>query len=572
MLVTFTPIVNTTLTYDNTFVCNTSTTSAIAIDTIVSSGSYRTPVTCNGLTIANSNITFSGVQRTDTTVTNITVGQYLGVNTYTNDKLREPHAGKTWVVLAASSSGWENYGMEADVYHAYQVVRQHGIPDENIVVMHYDDIAHHKSNPTPGVVINRVGGKDVYKTPYEVPKHYIGKDVNPENFLGILKGDEKLEKAGKKVVKSGPNDRIFVYLDDHGGDEVVFFPTTTLHAKDLNNVLIDMHKENKFSQLVFYLAACEAATLPGELGWKAESDHTNLNTYLGDKKVPVNSNHVPYKPSGMAPIRDSELYRLQHKIKITNDIDEKLQYVQQLKGLLSARQLLDKQIEEYVNELPGIDANIALNGKLELNNRDCYKKLVDTFNEKCYVFSRNTYAINKLAVFFAVIWLDDSEHNDLTKELISTQYEYIKIHNNFTMHQQIHSHHAQQYGDLSIATKQPVSNYMGDKKVPVNSNHVPYKPSGMAPIRDSELYRLQHKIKITNDIDEKLQYVQQLKGLLNARQLLDKQIEEYVNELPGIDSNIALNGKLELNNRDCYKKLVDTFNDNCYVFSRVSVI
>ena len=41
---------------------------------------------------------------------------------------------------------------------------------------------------------------------------------NCQNFLGILKGDEKLEKAGKKVVKSGPNDRIFVYLDDHGGD------------------------------------------------------------------------------------------------------------------------------------------------------------------------------------------------------------------------------------------------------------------------------------------------------------------------------------------------------------------
>lgn len=28
------------------------------------------------------------------------------------DKLREPHAGKTWVVLAASSEGWDNYGME----------------------------------------------------------------------------------------------------------------------------------------------------------------------------------------------------------------------------------------------------------------------------------------------------------------------------------------------------------------------------------------------------------------------------------------------------------------------------
>jgi len=28
------------------------------------------------------------------------------------DKLNEPHGGKTWVVLCASGSGWENYGME----------------------------------------------------------------------------------------------------------------------------------------------------------------------------------------------------------------------------------------------------------------------------------------------------------------------------------------------------------------------------------------------------------------------------------------------------------------------------
>ncbi|CAG2175742.1 unnamed protein product [Oppiella nova] len=355
------------------------------------------------------------------------------------DKLREPHAGKTWVVLCASASGWDNYGMEADVYHAYQVVRKHGIPDENIIVMHYDDIAHHKSNPTPGVVINRVNGTDVYKTPYEVPKHYIGKDVTPKNFLGAIAGDETLEKSGKKVVKSGPNDRIFVYLDDHGGDEVVAFPSGApmLYAKDLNNALIEMHKQNKFSQLVFYLAACESgsmfakllptdinvyaitATKVGELGWKAESEWEKYNTWL--------------------------------------------------------------------------------------------------------------------ATYFTIIWLDDSEKSDLTKELISTQYDYIKEHNNFTMDGTKHSQHAQQYGDLSIATKQHVSDYQGDKKVPINS--------------------------------ESGSYVSQLNALENNRQLLDKQIEEYVNELPGIDANIALNGKLELNNRDCYKKLVDTFNEKCYAFN-----
>lgn len=33
---------------------------------------------------------------------------------------------------------------QADVCHAYQVVHQNGVPDEQIVVMMYDDIANNK--------------------------------------------------------------------------------------------------------------------------------------------------------------------------------------------------------------------------------------------------------------------------------------------------------------------------------------------------------------------------------------------------------------------------------------------
>lgn len=32
--------------------------------------------------------------------------------------------------------------LQADVCHAYQILKKHGVPDENIVVMMYDDIAH----------------------------------------------------------------------------------------------------------------------------------------------------------------------------------------------------------------------------------------------------------------------------------------------------------------------------------------------------------------------------------------------------------------------------------------------
>ena len=32
--------------------------------------------------------------------------------------------------------------VQADVCHAYQILRAHGIPDDHIVVMMYDDIAY----------------------------------------------------------------------------------------------------------------------------------------------------------------------------------------------------------------------------------------------------------------------------------------------------------------------------------------------------------------------------------------------------------------------------------------------
>lgn len=46
-----------------------------------------------------------------------------------------------FAVLVAGSSGYSNYRHQADVCHAYQILHKYGIPDSNIVVMMYDDIA-----------------------------------------------------------------------------------------------------------------------------------------------------------------------------------------------------------------------------------------------------------------------------------------------------------------------------------------------------------------------------------------------------------------------------------------------
>lgn len=52
---------------------------------------------------------------------------------------------------------------QADICHAYQLLRKGGLKDENIIVFMYDDIAFDEENPRPGVIINSPHGDDVYK-------------------------------------------------------------------------------------------------------------------------------------------------------------------------------------------------------------------------------------------------------------------------------------------------------------------------------------------------------------------------------------------------------------------------
>lgn len=176
---------------------------------------------------------------------------------------QQPDSGKNWVVIVAGSNGWYNYRHQADACHAYQIVHKNGIPDEQIVVMMYDDLANNEENPTPGILINRPNGTDVYKG---VPKDYTGDAVTPENFLAVLKGDAAHVKGGSgKVLKSGPNDHVFVYFTDHGAPGILAFPNDDLNVKDLQEAIKYMHDNKKYKKMVFYIEACESGSMMNHL-------------------------------------------------------------------------------------------------------------------------------------------------------------------------------------------------------------------------------------------------------------------------------------------------------------------
>ncbi|CAG2163981.1 unnamed protein product [Oppiella nova] len=351
--------------------------------------------------------------------------------------------GQTWVVLCSGGIGWKNYAITANVYHAYQTIKMQGIPDKNIIIMHYDDLANSPENPTPGVIVNELNGTNVYKG---VPKDYVGDDVTPHNFLGVISGDPALEAKGKRVVKSGPKDNIFVFFMDHGVQGAVLFPKAYLFADDLNNMLKKMNMEQKFAKLVFYLEACISA------GWftmnwmfdmehidpqvelldrqyKYIAEHNNItlfnatffqhaqhygdlkiaqqhiSDFLGTKKVPTTGANsvVVHKNAEFVNFRDIPIKLTEKNIQSTNDINEKQLYVDELSQLLKGRQYVDQHLRAFVDSvhhMTRLDTNALLNSKLELSeDMTCYKKFVDIFHDKCFNMNKNTYAFSKIYVF-----------------------------------------------------------------------------------------------------------------------------------------------------------------------------
>jgi len=67
-----------------------------------------------------------------------------------------------WAVIVAGSNGFWNYRHQADACHAYQIMKKNGIPEDQIILMAFDDIAHDPSNPFPGKIFNKPNGEDVY--------------------------------------------------------------------------------------------------------------------------------------------------------------------------------------------------------------------------------------------------------------------------------------------------------------------------------------------------------------------------------------------------------------------------
>lgn len=235
-------------------------------------------------------------------------------------EMEEDEAGTRWAVLVAGSSGYGNYRHQADVCHAYQVLKKGGLKDENIVVFMYDDLARNPLNPRPGVIINRPNGTDVYAG---VPKDYTGAQVTSKNLYAVLLGDKKAVEGGSgKVVASGPNDRIFIYYADHGGPGVLGMPNMPfVYAAEFIEVLKKKHTSGNYKEMVIYVEACESGSifeglLPEDLNiyvtTASKADESSWGTYCPGMDPPPPPEYITCLGDlySIAWMEDSETHNL----------------------------------------------------------------------------------------------------------------------------------------------------------------------------------------------------------------------------------------------------------------------
>lgn len=163
-----------------------------------------------------------------------------------------------WAVIVVGSSGFSNYRHQADGCHAFQQAKAYGIPEDQIIMFSYDDVAGSKSNPFKGKLFNKPSAKgDAGVDVYDGCKpDYWGSEVKKDNLLKALRG----ERVGKHLM-SNANSKIFFTYFDHGAPGLLGFPREFMYADELLDAFKFMHENKMYKEMVVYIEACESGSI-----------------------------------------------------------------------------------------------------------------------------------------------------------------------------------------------------------------------------------------------------------------------------------------------------------------------
>ena len=184
-----------------------------------------------------------------------------------------PALHEKWALLVAGSSGWNYYRHQADILCIYQILRGCGYKDDHIVLISEDDIANNPENPTPGTVVVRLGGENLYQ---DVHIDYHPSDISPSDIKSILCG-ERSDRL-PQVISADSDDNVFVYWSGHGSvGQLEWLKEPKGFTRELAlETFRAMFKKKCYRKALFMIEACHSGSVfdaivgfPGMLAFTA---------------------------------------------------------------------------------------------------------------------------------------------------------------------------------------------------------------------------------------------------------------------------------------------------------------
>jgi len=167
-------------------------------------------------------------------------------------------------VIVSASRYWFNYRHEINALSIYNILKENGFTDDNIVLMLADEFAINPRNPFKNRMHPDAPSRSQSLYKEDIVIDYRGEDVTVNNFVRALTGRGSGERGS--VLQSDQDSHLLVYLTGHGGDQFFKFQDVDeIMASDLAAAFSQMQDEKKYREVLFVADTCQAFTLADKI-------------------------------------------------------------------------------------------------------------------------------------------------------------------------------------------------------------------------------------------------------------------------------------------------------------------
>lgn len=156
-------------------------------------------------------------------------------------------------VIIGPSPGWNNYRHQSDALAVYDLLRKRGVPDEDIILMVYDDVAFTPENPVKGDIHNTVGGANLREG---ATVDYTGSRITGGTLRNVLLGIKTYDTP--VVLESDTGTDLFVYIASHALPGRIVFGNRneSISSEDFTGIVRKMEQEGRYRQMIVVADTC----------------------------------------------------------------------------------------------------------------------------------------------------------------------------------------------------------------------------------------------------------------------------------------------------------------------------